>query len=308
MPPSALARPVGVPQPYKAVAITPPTPMTDAGFESFRKQLGEAAQRKDRAALTRLVVDQGFFWDHENRIDKRKSSIDNLSTVLGLNNKDGVGWEILFSYADDPTASPSTAHKGAFCAPAEPAYNAQEFDDLLKTTQTDVTEWGYPVSAGIEVHAAPQATAPVIDKLGLAFVRVSPDDSAPSANYVRVVTPAGKAGYVSADAHRADRQRSALLRQGRRRLEDRRLYRRRRAAITGDFRIIGARACRPRPAALPARAAARRSTARSTATAGARPCLTRCRCRPTRRRIACARPACARRLARAATSRPPVRL
>ena len=200
MPPPALARPVGVPQPYKPVAITPPTPMTDAGFEAFRKQLGEVAQRKDRAALTRLVVEQGFFWDHENRIDKRKSSIDNLSTVLGLNNKDGVGWEILFSYADDPTASASIAHKGAFCSPAEPAYNPQEFDDLLKTTQSVVTEWSYPVSAGIEVHAAPQTTAPVIDKLGLAFVRVSPDGSAHSANYVRVVTPAGKAGYVSADA------------------------------------------------------------------------------------------------------------
>ena len=142
-------------RPYKPVTITPPTPMTDAGFEAMRKQIGEAAQRKDRAALARLVVAHGFFWQRENRnrADKRKSGFDNLSAALGLNNKDGAGWDILSGYADDPTASPSPGHKGAICAPAEPAYDAKEFAELIKATQTDVTEWGYPVSAGIEVHA-----------------------------------------------------------------------------------------------------------------------------------------------------------
>jgi len=63
-----------------------------------------------------------------------------------------------------------------------------------------VTEWGYPVSAGIEVHAGPQANAPVIDRLGLAFVRVMPEPTPASAAYVRIVTPSGRAGYVSVDA------------------------------------------------------------------------------------------------------------
>ena len=168
----------------------------------MRKQLGEVAQRKDRAALTPLVVAQDFFWNRENgnRADKRKSGIDNLATALGLNNKDGVGWEILFSYADDPTASPSPAHKGALCAPGEPAYNAQEFADLLKTTQTEVSEWGYPVSAGIEVRATAQASAPAVDKLGLTFVRVAPETTPTSAAYLRIVTPGGKTGYVSVDS------------------------------------------------------------------------------------------------------------
>jgi hypothetical protein len=189
-------------RPYKPVAITPPVPMTDAAFESFRRQLGETAQKKDRAGLSALVVAQDFFWDRGSRdiADKRKSGIDNLATALGLNNKNSAGWDILFSFTDDPTASPSLAHKAALCAPADPAYNAQEFDALLKATQTDVSDWGYPVSSGIEVHATAQTVAPVIDKLGLAFVRVSADNGAPSANFVHVITPAGKAGYVSADA------------------------------------------------------------------------------------------------------------
>ena len=153
-------------------------------------------------ALAAMVVAQGFFWNRGNRdsADKRKSGLENLATALGLNNKNSAGWEILFSFTDDPTASPSVGHKGAICAPAEPAYNAQEFEALIKATQTDASEWGYPVSAGIEVHATAQTASPVIDKLGLAFVRVNAGNAPSSANFVRVITPAGKAGYVSADA------------------------------------------------------------------------------------------------------------
>jgi len=188
--------------PYKAVAVALPAPMADAAFDAARKQIGEIAQRKDRAALAHLVVAQGFFWDRENgnRADKRKSGIDNLATALGLNNKDGAGWEILFSFTEDPTASASPDHKGAVCAPAEPGYDVRAFDDLLKATQTDVSEWGYPVSASIEVHATAHANAPVIDKLGVVFVRVIPETAPVSAAYLRIVTPAGKAGYVSVDA------------------------------------------------------------------------------------------------------------
>ena len=190
------------PMPYKPVAIVPPNPMTDDSFEAMRKQLGEAAQRKDRAVTARLVVAQGFFWDRENRnaADKRKSGLDNLSTALGLNNKEGAGWEILSGYAEDPTASPSPRHEGAMCAPAEPAYDGKEFDDLIKTTNTDATEWGYPLSDGIEVHAKPQANAPAIDRLGLHFVRILPETASDPPSYMRIATPAGKIGYVSIDS------------------------------------------------------------------------------------------------------------
>jgi hypothetical protein len=188
--------------PYKAVTITPPKPMADDSFDAMRKQLGEAAQRKDRAAMARLVVAQGFFWQRENRnaADRRKSGVDNLSAALGLNNKEGAGWEILSGYAEDPTASPSPKHDGAICAPAEPAYDGKELDELLKATNTDVTDWGYPVSPGIEVHGAAQATAPVIEKLGLHFVRIMPDLASDPPSYMRIAAPSGKAGFVSIDS------------------------------------------------------------------------------------------------------------
>jgi len=191
-----------VAQPYKPVVITPATPLSDAGFDAMRKQLAEAARRKDRAALARLVVARGFFWRRENRdtANKRKPGVDNLAEALGLNNKDGAGWDILAGYADDATASPSAVRKDAFCAPADPEFNRKDFAELTKATQTDPSEWGYPVSANIEVHATPQANAPVIDKLSLAFVRVMPEPKPTSAAYVRIVMPSGKAGYVSVDS------------------------------------------------------------------------------------------------------------
>jgi hypothetical protein len=191
--------PVG---PYKAVAITPPQTVNDPAFQVLLKQLGEVAQRKDRAALAKLVVAQGFFWVRENgdRADKRRPGVENLAAALGLNNKDGAGWDMLASFADDPTGSPSPEHKGAICAPADPTFDGKAFGDLLKATKTDVSDWGYPVSPDIEVHAAPQANAPVVDKLGLAFVRIMPEGGPNVPVFLRIVTPSGKAGFVSVDS------------------------------------------------------------------------------------------------------------
>jgi hypothetical protein len=189
-------------KPYKPVTITRPTPITEESFEILRQQLVTAAKRKNRADLARLVVAQGFFWDRDkgNAADKRKSGVDNLAAALGLAKNDGAGWDLLANFADDPTASPSADHAGAICAPADPAFNGQEFDALLKATQTDANDWGYPVSAGLDVHATPQANAPVIDKLALNFVRVMPEATAAAPSYLRIVTPAGKIGFVTADS------------------------------------------------------------------------------------------------------------
>jgi len=188
--------------PYKVVPVAPPPSVNDPTFEAFRKQMGEAAQRKDRAALAKLVIGQGFFWVRENgdRADKRKSGTDNLAAALGLNNKDGAGWDMLASFADDPTGSPSPDHKGVVCAPADPTFNGKAFNDLMQSTKTDVSEWGYPVAANIDVRATPQASAPVIEKLGLAFVRIIPEGGPNVPTFLRVVTAAGKIGYVSVDS------------------------------------------------------------------------------------------------------------
>jgi len=188
--------------PYKPVAVTQPQTLTDPSFEAFRKQMGEAAQRKDRAALAKLVVGQGFFWVREqgDRADKRKSGVDNLAAALGLGNKDGAGWDMLASFAEEPTGAPSPDHKGVICAPADPGFDGRAFNDLLQSTRTDVSDWGYPVSGDIEVHSAAQANAPVIEKLGSAFVRVMPEGGGNVPAFLRIVTPSGKIGYVSVDS------------------------------------------------------------------------------------------------------------
>jgi hypothetical protein len=201
--PAAAQQQPAPPKPYKPVAITVPQPSKDASLDAFRGQIGDAAKKRDRTALGKLVAAKGFFWEREDgdRADKRKAGVDNLATALGLNNPQNPGWDMLAGYAEDPTVSASPGHKGAFCAPADPGFDAKAFEALLGETQTDQVEWGFPLQDGIEVRANPLTSTP-IDKLGLYFVRILPDSSpaATVASYVRIVTPSGKPGYVAADS------------------------------------------------------------------------------------------------------------
>ena len=100
-------------KPYKAVAVTPPAPYDDAAFAAFRKQLAEVVQKKDRAALAKLIVPQGFFWMQDKDLaDKRKTPIANLANAIDLDAKDGSGWDVLAGYAADPTANPLPDRQG----------------------------------------------------------------------------------------------------------------------------------------------------------------------------------------------------
>ena len=83
-------------KPYKAVAISAPAAVTDPSFEAFRKQLGAAAEKKDRKALAGLVA-QNFFWMGEkgDKADKKKPGLDNLAKAIQLDGKDAQGWEML---------------------------------------------------------------------------------------------------------------------------------------------------------------------------------------------------------------------
>jgi hypothetical protein len=193
------------PKAYKPITIKLPVAMADAGFVAFRKQLGDIAQKKDRAALAKVVA-QNFFLvaGEKDAADKKKPGIDNLAKALSLDGKDGAaGWNTLGEYAKEPTAEPDPDHKGVVCAPADPTFDENAAEALAKDTQTDPGEWGYPVKDGVEVHAAPKPDAPVTDKLGLYLVRVYPDESPAGAvagsDFIRVVLPSGKLGYVAGD-------------------------------------------------------------------------------------------------------------
>src|SRR5579862_1093401 len=84
------------PKAYKPVAIKLPQPVNDQTFVAFRKQVGDIGQKKDRAALARLVSQNFFLVAGEKDVaDKKKPGIDNLAKALSLDNKDGQGWQVL---------------------------------------------------------------------------------------------------------------------------------------------------------------------------------------------------------------------
>jgi hypothetical protein len=199
--------PVAPAKPYKAVAVTLPQPSADPSFAAFRKQLGEIASKKDRGALAKLTANN-FFWigDKGDKADKKKPGIENLAAAIELDDKDGSGWETLTEAANEPTLEAVDSvqgRKGIMCSPAAVTFDEAAADAVAKDTGTDPSEWGYTSKAGVEVRAAAKADAPVIEKLGQHLVRIMPEDTdAPEQEqpFLRVVTPAGKVGFVAEEA------------------------------------------------------------------------------------------------------------
>ena len=202
-PPQQQAQPpTAPPAPYAVLTVAPPKPYTDPGLAAFRKDLAAIAQRKDRPALAKHVLVQGFFWlKEEGNAAGKKTGIEALATALSLAAKDGSGWESLGEFVADETAQPYPDRPNTVCSPAGPEFNPQDLEKLAETTKTDVGDWGFTAQDGIEVHAAGQQNSPVIEKLGMHFVRVMPD-TAPNAaqDFIRIVTPGGKVGFVAAEA------------------------------------------------------------------------------------------------------------
>ena len=190
-------------KPYQAVPVAPPPASNDPSFSAFRKQLGDIAAHRDRAALSKIVAAQNFFWvQDKNLADPHKSGIENLAKAIDLNAADDSGWEVLAGFANEASAAESPQRPGVFCAPADPNLDMNALEALAKATQTDPSEWGFPNKNGVEVHAAAQPNAPVVEKLGMNLVRVLSDTSAPANPnepfFLHVATPSGKTGFVDA--------------------------------------------------------------------------------------------------------------
>jgi hypothetical protein len=191
------------PKPYKVVAVKLPEAVKDPTFEAFRKQLVAAAQKKDRAALGRMVA-RNFFWVPEDKdvADKKKSGIDNLAKAIGLDGRDASGWDALLGYANDPTADKDPDRQGVICSPGDPTFDEMEAEKLAADSDTDAGDWGFTARDNIEVRSGPEKNAAVIETLRLQLVRVYPDDSplaAVNTDSLRIVTPSGKVGYVPAE-------------------------------------------------------------------------------------------------------------
>jgi hypothetical protein len=191
------------PKPYKPIPVTLVQPSKDPSFEAFRKQLADIVSRKDRAALARMIVANNFFWMGEkgDKANKRKPGIDNLAAAINLDAKDGSGWQALAEVAGESTLEPIPDRKGVMCAPASPTFDEKAAEQVAKDTGTDFGDWGFPSKPGVEVRAAAQPNAPVIDKLGMNLVRIMPEQPPagappPESPFLRVVTPSGKVGYA----------------------------------------------------------------------------------------------------------------
>src|SRR5437660_1479817 len=128
----------------------------------MEKHLAAVAQRKDRAALARMVVSKGFFWERDDGqgADPKKSSINNLAAAFNLEDADSPGWDGLAQAASDPHAAPDPQKKGVACAPAVPDLDGKAFETLAQQTKTDPSEWGFTYTAEIEVRAEPKVDAP----------------------------------------------------------------------------------------------------------------------------------------------------
>ena len=192
------------PKSYKPVAVKLPTPIKDPTFESFRKQLSGIAERKDRAALTRMIA-KDFFWIPEDKdiADKSRPPIETLTRALGLDSPDGTGWEIIGSFASDATGGFDPDRKGVLCSPAEPEYDIKAAEQLAAATGTDFQDWVYPASDNVDVRAEPTPNSRVVAKLGMHLVWIFPDDSPASAvatDSIRVVLPSGQMGFVAVES------------------------------------------------------------------------------------------------------------
>jgi hypothetical protein len=109
---------------------------------------------------------------------------------------------MIAAYAQEQSAAPDPDRKGVVCSPADPDFDDQQTEALLKDTETDPAEWVYPLSSGVEVREKAQANSAVVEKLGLHFVRVLIDNAGDldqSQDFVRVATPSGKTGFVAVD-------------------------------------------------------------------------------------------------------------
>jgi hypothetical protein len=202
-PPAAPQPPPQAPaKPYNKVTLSMPARVSDPALDALRKQIADIAQRKERAALAPLIVSQGFFWEREagSGADDKKSALDNFAAAVGLDAKDGSGWEAVADYAAEPTAAQVGDRKDLVCAPVMPSFSDEEFLDIVKATDTDPAEWGFPLKDGIEAHETAKPDSKVVEKLGMHFVRVMPDFGATESDLLlRIVTPAGKVAYIRAD-------------------------------------------------------------------------------------------------------------
>ena len=148
--------------------------VNDPSFEAFRKQLGAIAEKKDRKALADLVSQELLLDGREGRQGRQEEARHRQSRQGDRARRQGRlrAGKCWRGFAADPTGMPFPERKDTICAPAEPAFDVKELEALAKATGTEEGDWGYPTQPGLEMRAAAQPNSPVVEKLGMHFIRV----------------------------------------------------------------------------------------------------------------------------------------
>jgi hypothetical protein len=192
-------------KPYRAVAVSLPPAPADPRFAAFRHQLAAVAKSRVYAQLVGLVAREDFFWDGDfsGGFDPQGSSAENLAAAVRLESDGGSGWKALAAFAAIGRATRLPSHPGVVCVPPEPDYDFFDFDQLLSATGTHAADWRYPREDAVALRAAPRPTAPLVEVLGLYFVRrleagTGATAQAARAPWLPIAAPSGRTGYAAA--------------------------------------------------------------------------------------------------------------
>ena len=225
--------PVAPIKPYKAIAVTPPKPMSDASFDAFRKQLADVASARTAPGWPNWSRRRAFSgckkrtW-RTRQIRRRQSRQGRRSRRQG---RLGLGGAQQLAATDRPPSPCRTTKAWCVRRPLRLRYECARRPPQVDRKPTRPT--GATSSRTASRRAARrQPNAPVVEKLGLILVRVLPDDAPPADNAAPTAIHTSRRRPARAHSSRPTRSRRSptmdLLPQGRQRLEDHRLSRRRR--------------------------------------------------------------------------------
>ena len=157
---------------------------------------GRHRAKKDRAALAKLVLRAGLLLVEGRGQRGRQEDRHRGARDRARPRRQGwLGLEIARRFAEDDTAAGLSGPSEHGVLAGRTRVQAKELEKLAETTKTDIGDWGFTVDGRRRGARRRAGNSPVIEKLGLIFVRVMPD-TAPNASqdFMRVVTPSGKVG------------------------------------------------------------------------------------------------------------------
>jgi len=208
--------------PYPEVKVTVEQYKADNAFAAMRKAFSDVVSKKDSAALFGLVGPT-FVWTKGNALiedfDLGRDALHNFKVVFGFReagkDEDGVVdggpfWDLLATFANDPTAYEESANK--VCTPTTATVVDQKVFELAGSkleTDDDAADWYFTLRE-TPVAKAPGDTGTPIGKLGTVAIPVlsshppSPENGpAVTPTHLEVLMPNGRTGWIPASAARS---------------------------------------------------------------------------------------------------------